>query len=124
MTDEQAALLQKAKASLQAAKLLASQSFHDFAASRAYYTMFYIAEAFLLGESVSFSKHSSVIAEFGRLFVKTGRVPREFHRYLIEGKDSRNIGDYDIGSGLSSDDVAEQIGKAEKFLDLANNMMG
>ena len=56
MTAEQTALLRKAQASLDAARALHSLRFYDFAASRAYYTMFYIAEAMLLEEGLSFSK--------------------------------------------------------------------
>jgi uncharacterized protein (UPF0332 family) len=37
--------------------------------------MFYIAEAFLEGKGLSFSKHSAVIAAFGREFAKTQLVP-------------------------------------------------
>lgn len=66
MTPEQASLLRKAHDSLRAAKLLAANSLPDFAASRAYYTMFYITEAFLLGEGLAFSSHSAVISAFGR----------------------------------------------------------
>ncbi len=86
--------------------------------------MFYVAEAFLLGEGVAFSKHSAVIPAFGQRFAKTGRVPPEFHRYLIQAEDSRNVGDYDITSGLSESDAAEQIVRAEKFLELAERMIG
>ena len=53
-----------------AAQLLNDQGFHDFATSRAYYAMFYVAEALLLGEGLTFSKHSAVIAAFGKSFVK------------------------------------------------------
>ncbi|MDA8089632.1 MAG: HEPN domain-containing protein [Nitrospiraceae bacterium] len=120
MTSEQVALLKKAQDSLDAARLLVERSFYDFAVSRAYYAMFYIAEAFLLGEGLSFSKHSAVIAAFGQHFVKTGRVPQEFHRYLIEGEDSRNVGDYDTGSGLGKEEALEQIEHAARFLELAN----
>ena len=101
MSPEQAALLHKAQESQRAARLLADQEFYDFAVSRAYYAMFYIVEAFLLGEGLAFSKHSAVISEYGQRFAKPERVPRKFHRYLIEGADSRNAGDYDIGPGLS-----------------------
>jgi len=124
MTPEQAALLQKASDSLQAARLLASKGFHDFAVSRTYYTMFYVAEAFLLGDGLAFSKHSAVIAAYGQRYAKTGKVPQEFHRYLIEGAASRNIGDYDIRSTLSKDDAAEQMSRAEKFLKLAESHIG
>ena len=81
MTAEQAALLEKAKSSLDASVLLLERDFYDFAASRAYYVMFYVAEAILLGEGLTFSKHSAVIAAFGEHFVKPGRIPPEFHRY-------------------------------------------
>jgi uncharacterized protein (UPF0332 family) len=53
MTREQAVLMKKAYDSLRGAKLLARDGLHDFAASRAYYTMFYVAEALLLGEGLS-----------------------------------------------------------------------
>jgi uncharacterized protein (UPF0332 family) len=124
VSPEQEALLKKAKASLEGARLLSSQRFYDFAVSRAYYAMFYVAEAFLLGEGLAFSKHSAVIAAFGQRFAKTARVPQEFHRYLIEGEASRNVGDYDTGPGLSEKDATEQIRRAEEFLNLAERSIG
>ena len=70
MKPEQADLLRKAEESLGAARLMEQQGYPDFAASRAYYTMFYIAEAFLLEEGLAFSKHSAVHAAFGERFAK------------------------------------------------------
>lgn len=75
MTPDQAALLRKAHTSLHAARLLAGEKLYDFAVSRAYYTMFYIAEALLLGQGLSFSKHSAVLAAFGERLAKQGIVP-------------------------------------------------
>lgn len=59
MTPEVARLLAKARASQRAAILLESESYLDFAASRAYYAMFYAAQALLLERGLSFSSHSS-----------------------------------------------------------------
>ncbi|MGF1522413.1 MAG: HEPN domain-containing protein [Leptolyngbyaceae cyanobacterium] len=53
MTPDQEALILKAQQSLAAAQLLLANGYTDFAASRAYYTMFYIAEAFLEGDDLS-----------------------------------------------------------------------
>jgi uncharacterized protein (UPF0332 family) len=47
MISEQEALLPKAYSSLAAARLLANQKYYDFSISRAYYAMFYAAQAFL-----------------------------------------------------------------------------
>lgn len=116
MTPEQTALLIKARESLRAAKLLATNALPDFAASRAYYTMFYVAEAFLLGEGLAFSSHAAVIGAFGREFARTGRVPVEFHRYLIDAQDIRNRGDYNIDPAIPEAEANELIFQAELFL--------
>lgn len=52
MTDAQERLLRQAHASHSAAKLLRQEGHYGFAAARAYYTMFYIAEAFLLDKGL------------------------------------------------------------------------
>ena len=54
--------------SFEAAKLLLKEGFSGYSASRSYYAMFYIAEAFLEGDKMSFSKHSAVFSAFGREF--------------------------------------------------------
>lgn len=122
MNPDQSALIEKARESLQAARLLSDQGFNNFAVSRAYYAMFYVAEAFLLSEGLSFSKHAGVISAFGQHFVKTGRVPHPFHRYLIEGQASRNVGDYDLSANLSKAEAAELIRRAQEFVDLAQQL--
>lgn len=124
MNAEQAALLRKASASLQAARLLADQNYPEFSVSRAYYAMFYVAQALLLGEGLSFSKHSAVIAAFGKEFAKPGRVPAEFHRYLIEGQTSRAAGDYEAVSGFTKEEAFNQMRRAERFLELAEELLG
>jgi len=119
MTNEQQELLQKAQKSLAAAKLLLANGYPEYAISRAYYTMFYIAEAFLEGENLSFSKHSAVIAAFGREFAKTQRISTEFHRFLIEAQALRTTSDYGQLNAVTIDQATEQIDRAEQFLKLA-----
>ena len=94
MTSEQRELIQKASQSLKAATLLLAEGFPGFAVSRAYYSMFYIAQAFLEGDGLAYSKHSATIAGFGKHFAKTGRIPKEYHRYLIRAFEARQEGDY------------------------------
>jgi uncharacterized protein (UPF0332 family) len=123
MTPEQALLLQKAQDSLRAAKLLENNALYDFAASRAYYSMFYIAQAFLLGEKLSFSSHAAVISAFGQQFSRTGRLPPEYHRFLIDAAQIRTQGDYSIESSLTEEESSEQIFQAERFLEMARQQI-
>lgn len=124
MTPEQADLIIQAQESLSAAKLLHREGFHGFAASRAYYAMFYIAEAFLLGKGLAFSKHSAVIAAFGEHFAKPGIVPLEFHRHLIRGMQVRHAGDYGKSRSVTPEEADIQIGLADQFLEFATRHFG
>jgi uncharacterized protein (UPF0332 family) len=124
MTKEQEALVSKARETLRAAKLLVANRLIDSAASRAYYTMFYLAGALLLGKGLSFAKHGSLIAAFGQHLVKTGELPARFHRYLINAQDNRIEGDYSTQSNLTQTQVETMIAQAEEFLLLAEQMLG
>jgi uncharacterized protein (UPF0332 family) len=110
------ALMQKASESLQAAELLRREGYLDFAASRAYYAMFYAAQALLLQREMSFSSHAAVIAAFGREFARTGELDPRLHRHLIDAQDFRNLGDYGVGTSLSSEDVQEVLEWTHDFL--------
>jgi len=124
VTEEQLSLLEKARDSLRAARLLAHARIYDSAVSRAYYTMFYVAKAFLVGEGLTHSKHSAVIAAFGQHFVKPGLAPAELQRFLVEGQDLRNVGDYRWDCSVTHDDAATQLERAEKFIEAAERLIG
>lgn len=117
MTEEQRKLLDLAEESLRAAELLHNNGVHRFAVSRSYYTMFYCAEALLLEKQMAFSKHSAVIAAFGKEYAKPGLIPHERHRHLIEAAEMREDGDYDVSATIGDADCAEQLTRARTFLD-------
>jgi uncharacterized protein (UPF0332 family) len=123
LTPEQSALIDKAKKSVAAANLLNEQGYPGFAASRAYYAMLYAAQALLLSKALSFSKHSAVIAAFGREFAKSGLVPTELHRFLIEASDSRKVSDYDIAGDIGQDVAGMHIDRARQFLEAITQLL-
>ncbi|KPJ69208.1 MAG: DNA-binding protein [Planctomycetes bacterium DG_20] len=124
MTEDQRELLEGARESLAAARLLLDAGHFGFAASRAYYAMFHVAEAFLEGEELAFSKHSAVIAAFGKVFAKSGRVPPEFHRFLAKAFELRRDGDYGGVSAVSQHDAKQTLDHAARFLELAAQRIG
>ena len=123
MTPEQAGLLEKSAQSISAARLLTSEGHHAFAVSRAYYAMFYLAEAVLLRDGHAFSKHSAVIAGFGKHVVKPGIMAAEFHRHLREAQDQRNIADYNVAGGLDRVEAELQVERAEAFLEAVRQLL-
>lgn len=98
-------LVEKAKRSVAAAERLLRDGDFDFAVSRAYYAMFYVAQAMLLSREIRRSKHSGVIAAFQETFVKTGEVDRRFFHLLRDGFEDRAEGDY--GFAVISQEQAE-----------------
>ena len=80
MTSGIEALFTKARESLAAAQVLTKDGYYDFAASRAYYDMFYVASALLAVLGLSYSSHAAVISAFGREFAKSGKLDPKFHR--------------------------------------------
>ncbi len=123
MTSEQVALLTKARRSLAAAKKLKDYGDYDFAVSRAYYAMFYVARALLFGKGLSFSSHAAVNAAFGQHFAKTGFIDPRFHRYLIDAEETRIEGDYMAHVRLGEAEAAEEIAHAEEFLAAAEPLL-
>jgi uncharacterized protein (UPF0332 family) len=124
VTERQLNLLQKARQKLAASRVLLSQRFAEDAVSRAYYAMFFVAAAFLDTEGLAFSSHAAVIGEFGRVFAKSGRVPAEFHRFLLEAQEERLGGDYDEVYDLSEAEATKHIERAESFLRFAEERLG
>ena len=94
MTADESTLLKLADENVEAAKLLLQNRFPAIASSRAYYAMFNAAEAMLLSEDLSFSKHSAVISAFGQHFAKTGLVPTHLHRAILTAQEDRQAADY------------------------------
>jgi uncharacterized protein (UPF0332 family) len=124
MTEDEKDLLLQARDSVSAARLLLQNGYPGYAASRAYYAMFYVAEAFLKTRELAFSKHSAVIAAFGREFANTGVVPIEFQGFLIKAQEMRHRGDYGSGDPVDVDTAAVQIEHAERFLEVAQQLIG
>ena len=116
-------ILKKAQESLEAAKLLLKRGFYGFALSRAYYTMFYCSEAILLTKGISVSKHSALIALFGREFIKTGEVPHKFFTHLRTAFNLRQTADYSFVVDITEEEARENIRRAEEFLEFTREYL-
>jgi uncharacterized protein (UPF0332 family) len=123
MIEETGQLLDKADRAITAAETLLRAGFTDFAAGRAYYSMFFTAEALLLEKGLSYSKHSAVHASFGKIFAKEGILDKKFHRWLLDAFDQRIIGDYGVEAIITRQDVEVMIDHAGEFLVVAREIL-
>jgi len=56
-------------------------------------------------------------AALGQHFVKTRLLDSKFHEYLIRASEIRQIGDYEFGNEISSEEAGVQIERAKEFLE-------
>ena len=109
--------LEHADECISAAKSLLESENYKSAANRAYYTAFHAMRAVLAFDKIDMKHHSGIIAEFRRLYIKTGIFDAELSKIISVLSDSRNDSDYDDFFIVSKEEVAEQIKDAELFLE-------
>jgi uncharacterized protein (UPF0332 family) len=117
ITSEMKHLLNMAEESHDAAKILMKMAHPRFSAAQTYYTIFYLAEALLRSNGLTFSSHSAVVAAYGKEFAKTGLLDPKFHRYLIDAQERREIGHYgEEGEEVTDEQAQESYQWAEEFM--------
>ena len=96
--------------------MLTSAGFADQAISRAYYGAFYAAEAALLALGETRSKHSGVVAAFGRLVVRERGFDVTLGGELRRLFELRNAADYSwLDAPRPEGD--DPIGAAQRFVE-------
>ena len=117
-------LLDKALDAIEAAELLTNMEKAEIAAGRAYYAMFYIAEALLFNQfDLKLNQHGQVIAAYGKHFAKTKELDPKYHRWLRDGFEKRISGDYGVDSGIGEDIAMDMINQARDFLETAQEYL-
>ena len=117
-------LLARAVDAIEAADILLTNGKTEIAAGRAYYAMFYTAEALLNEKGFQFGKHGNVLAAYGKYFAKTKVLDPKYHGWLIIAFDQRQIGDYALDPNIKSEVVIEMINQAQEFLGTAQTYLG
>ena len=108
---------------MQAAEHLTEGADAEFGVGRAYYSMFYAAQALLNEKGLKFRKHAGVHSAFAEQFVKSGLLDKRYHRWLLAGFSKRIIADYGIEAELTPEDATLLIGQAREFLAAAKTFL-
>ena len=111
--------LREAEETLAEAEKMLRQEFSPRSVvNRAYYAMFYGLLALFLkaGKDIKTSKHSGVIAQFDREFVKTAGIDKRFSAMLHTAFDLRQEGDYKDLVQIPRDKAERCVAYATEFL--------
>ncbi|WP_448572844.1 HEPN domain-containing protein [Trichothermofontia sp.] len=122
-SEEIQAKLERAEASLQAARLLLASELLDDSASRAYYTVFHAASALLLSRGLNFNSHSGVLRAISLNFAKTGEMEKGLGRDINWLAELRQVGDYGEVRKVSGEEAIQAITIASEFLDKVRSIL-
>ena len=111
--------IQQAHRMLRVASLNLAEGFLASAINRAYYAIFYAANALLVTQGLTRGKHSGVIAAFRRQFVKAGHIEIEYGEIYGRVMDDRHISDYDIEATIEPERAETDLDDARRFVDRA-----
>lgn len=109
--------LDTAKERITYAKEILNIGDYKTVANRSYYAVFSAMRAVLALDNVDSKKHSGIISEFRRRYIKTGIFPKEFSFFIDELVEIRQGSDYDDFYIVSKEEVENQLDNAEQFVD-------
>ncbi len=85
-------------------------------ANRSYYAVFSAMRAVLALDGFDSKKHSGIIAEFRKNYIKTEILPKELSPIIDGLVEVRQGSDYDDFYVISKEDVTEQLENSKKFI--------
>lgn len=115
--------LEKADETLAAVPVLVREGFYSSAVNRLYYACFYAVTALLLRDGKQFSKHSAVLSEFNRHYVKEGKVDVQWSRFLKDLFQARQESDYLPTINFQEADVQQRLEKAQHFVTVIHELL-
>ncbi len=108
--------LERARESLEEAKLLFDRGHINTYVNRLYYACFYAVSAMLLTKGLSSAKHSGIRSFFHQNFVKTGRLDKSLGQIYDKLYDNRQKSDYADLINFEAHEVNEWYDEAEKIV--------
>lgn len=85
-------------------------------ANRSYYAVFSAMRAVLALDGYDSKKHSGIISEFRKNYLKTGKLPKELSQTIDSLVEIRQGSDYDDFYIVSKEEVCEQLENAKAFI--------
>ncbi len=109
-------LFSKAQTYLRSAAVLYELEDYDSCASRAYFAMFYAAQAALLHEQGELPSNQGIRTAFAEAFVETGRLPERAATALNLAHELQEQGDYGHAFAVAQRQAERALQEAEAFV--------
>lgn len=108
--------LESAKSCIKDAEILLNTESFKSSANRSYYAVFHAMRAVLVFDEFDSKKHSGIISEFRKNYIKTGIFSAELSKIIDIQFSTRTHSDYDDFYVISKAEAYNQFLEAQKML--------
>lgn len=116
--------LQRARESLEDARILADAGRWNPCVNRLYYACFYAVSALLIQEGLSSSRHTGVRSLFNQHFVRTGKISKDAAQIFNDLFERRQEGDYVDFVRFQESQVRAWMPQSEAFVGHIADLLG
>jgi uncharacterized protein (UPF0332 family) len=100
-----------------------ADGFFGSAINRAYYAIFYAANALLATRGLARGKHSGVVTAFREHFVKPGLIEVEYSDVYGRVMDNRRVSDYEIEIPVDAEAAEKDLSDAQRFVERVEQLL-
>lgn len=126
-TEEREALIkhrvERAKGSIEEARLLLENEKYNAAVNRLYYACYYSLIALLFQNNIETKTHAGARQMLGLHFVKTSRIDSELAKFYSQIFDARQTGDYDDFISFEKEETSLYLANSNAFVDAIQNLI-
>jgi len=112
--------IERSKEDLDIAIMMLEDNHLRVANNRAYYSIFHAMRAVLAFDGYDSKKHSGIIAEFRKSYIKSGVFNEQLSSIIGQASEIRNASDYDDMFIASREETEKQIQNARLFYQEVN----
>ena len=108
--------MEKASRFLEQAEMVRGLQQWDLAANRYYYACFHAVQALFIHDGLVSKRHSGMLSQFGKYFIKTGIIEDRLGGFLTRMEQLREKGDYNCIFSVNEEELCTIVEPAHELV--------
>lgn len=108
--------MEKASRFLEQAEMVRGLQQWDLAANRYYYACFHAVQALFIHDGLASKRHSGMLSQFGKYFIKTGIIEDRLGGFLTRMEQLREKGDYNCIFSVNEEELCTIVEPAHELV--------
>jgi uncharacterized protein (UPF0332 family) len=108
--------MEKANRFLEQAEMVRGLQQWDLAANRYYYACFHAVQALFIHDGLASKRHSGMLSQFGKYFIKTGIIEDRLGGFLTRMEQLREKGDYNCIFSVNEEELCTIVEPAHELV--------